>query len=167
MLISIIIPSGITTSYKFAQPVAKFSLQSIENDFKTAELEFNQVRHTKNSFEVRAFLNQPEADANTPLQGNDRFAGSLFFYGQGEYIDETGESLSAQEVLDRGLDLSPGASNVTPFNLYLDITDSLHKIVTNYSSEITVKLVCVDSRGNQITHPDLKLDSISLVIDHE
>jgi len=145
-------------SMNFHQPIALFHLKGIEPNFQTAELQFNEVRHTKKSFELRIFLNHPDANANTNIEGNEHFAGSLYFYGQGEYLDPNGE----EATLTPELDLSPGSSNTSSFPLYLDITTNLKQLVPN-SSELTVKLVAVDAHGNEIN--DLKLDctSISLI----
>ncbi len=147
----------------FNGPVAKFSLEQLDKRFETAELQFNDVKHSKDSFEIRVFLNQPDADVNTPLEGNDRFAGSLFVYGQGEYVNETGERISAREAHAEEFDLSPGASNTTPFKLYLDITDSLRKMAAK-TFEIIVNLVAIDFKGNRITKPEFDFGSISLII---
>ncbi|MBW4632352.1 MAG: hypothetical protein KME30_10760 [Iphinoe sp. HA4291-MV1] len=147
---------------KFNAPVAKFSLEHLGKRFETVELQFNDVKHSKDSFEIRVFLNQPDADVNTPLEGNDHFAGSLFVYGQGEYVNETGERISARETRAQEFDLSPGASNTTAFKLYLDITDSLRKMAAK-NLEIIVNLVAVDFKGNQIIKPEFDFGSISLI----
>ena len=145
-------------SINFHQPIAKFDLQHLAVDFQTAELQFNEVKHTKNSFELRVFLNQPDANANTNIEENEHFAGSLYFYGQGEYLDSNGQ----EATLTPELDLSPGASNTSPFPLYLDITTNLRKIAPE-NSELTVKLVAVDAHGNEISDQKLDIASISLV----
>lgn len=156
--------SALTTvmiaSLNFHQPIAKFNLELLEPNFQTAELHFNQVKHTKNSFELRVFLNQPDANANTALEGNNHFAGSLFFYGQGEYLDQNNQPTT----LTQELDLSPGASNTSQFPLYLDITPNLKELAAK-NSELTVKLIAVDFQGNEICHPELDFESISLITD--
>lgn len=141
--------------------VARFDLNQIEPNFETAELQFHDVRHTRDSFAVRVFLNQPNANASTPIEDNDRFSGSLYFYGQGEYIDATGNKLSAREPIAREFDLSTGASNTSPFTLYLDITDSLRKVVQTHS-EVTVSMVSVDMSGNPIEESEFDFRSITL-----
>ena len=150
-----------TTSSGLCFPLVRLSLERVGTDYETAELQLHNVLHTQESYEVRVFLNQPDANANTPTEGNDHYAGSLFFYGQGEYIDKKGQKISPREPIAQEFDLSPGASNTSPFTLYLDITDNLRKMIDN--SEIVVSLVAVDAKGNQIANPDLQFDSISLV----
>ncbi|NEP11674.1 MAG: hypothetical protein F6K14_15965 [Symploca sp. SIO2C1] len=142
-------------------PVVRLPLEQVKTDYQTAELQFNKVLHTQESYEVRVFLNQPDANAQTPTEGNNHYAGSLFFYGQGQYIDEQGQKFSSRDPRAQEFDLSPRASNTSSFTLYLDITDSLHQFLND--AEISVSLVAVDAEENQITNPDLAFDSISLV----
>lgn len=153
-----------TASSGFCLPNIKLSLGGVKRDFETAELHFHNVLHTRNSYEVRVFLNHPNADTTTPIEDNKHYAGSLFFYGQGDYIDPSGEILSNRDPRAREFDLSPGASNTSPFPLYLDITESLRQLVTD-GSEVTVTFVAIDQQGNPITNPDFTFESLSLVAD--
>lgn len=144
---------------KFNVPVANLPLSQLERDFETAELQLHNVKHPKNSFEIRVFLNQPDANANTPTEGNDHFAGSMFLFGHGECAGDVGH---CDPQVHRGkFDLRP-SSHVAPFTLFLDVTNSIKTMVDN-TDEVTVKLVAVDFKGNQIDQPETDFDAIALV----
>lgn len=46
-------------------------------------LRFLGVENSPESFSVRVFVNQPDADARTPVQENDHFASAVYMYGHG------------------------------------------------------------------------------------
>lgn len=142
-------------------PVVRVSLADLRSNYGTAKLEFRNVLHTQESYEVRVFLEQPGADASTPTEGNKHYAGSLFFYGQGQYSGVGVEGLSSRTPLAQEFDLSPGASNTSPFTLNLDITSSLRHFAN--LPQIGVSFVAVDFKGNQIPKPDLEFESVSLI----
>lgn len=142
----------------------RISLEGVKKDFETAELQFNNVLHTRDSYEVRVFLNQPNADASTPIENNRHYAGSLFFYGQGDYIDPSRSIFSSRDPRAQELDLSPGHSNTSPFILYLDITMSLQQLIAD-CSEIELTFVAIDQKGKSITNSDFIFKSLELVID--
>lgn len=149
----------ISTASKFsAAPVAGFSLASVEPDFEKAELEFQNLLHPKDSFEVRVFLNQPNADANTPTEGNDHYADSLFFFGHGECPGELGHCEPRRGRIDQFDVRRP--SHVTPFTAYIDVTEPIRKLAD--SDEVTVKLVAVDANGNPVVNPGTDFDAIAL-----
>jgi hypothetical protein len=135
-------------------------IQQVRADYKKADLVFHNVLHTHDSYEVQVFLSHPNADENTSTVGDDSYAGSLFFYGQGSYLEEQGRQISNREMIAHEYDLSPGASNTSPFTLYLDITNKLRQFIGD--SEVVISFVAVDSKGHQIANPDFQFDYITL-----
>ncbi len=144
---------------KFTAPVVGFALGQLESDFEEAELQFHNVKHPRNSFEMRVFLNQPDADASTETNNNSNYAGSLYFFGHGECAGDEGHC-DPDRVRRGKFDLRP-PSHVAPFTLYLDTTECIRNLADE--GEVTVRLVAVDSDGNQLEDPGTDFDAIALV----
>lgn len=144
---------------KFTAPVVGFALGQLESDFEEAELQFHNVKHPRNSFEMRVFLNQPDADASTETNNNSNYAGSLYFFGHGECAGDEGHC-DPGRVRRGKFDLRP-PSHVAPFTFYLDTTECIRNLADE--GEVTVRLVAVDSDGNQLEDPGTDFDAIALV----
>jgi hypothetical protein len=138
-------------------------IQQVRADYKKAELVFHNVLHTHDSYEVQVFLNHPHANDNIPTVSEDIYAGSLFFYGQGDSVEEQRRQISNREMIANGYDLSPGASNISPFTLYIDITDKLHQFIGD--SDIVISFAAIDFKGRKIANPDFKFGYITLEVD--
>lgn len=52
--------------------------------FERADIVVEGIDQRGPSFELRLFINNPNADEETPLQGDTGYAGSIFVYGRGE-----------------------------------------------------------------------------------
>src|SRR5258708_9045552 len=70
-------------------PIGRFVSAPIKidpkaRDFKKAEIRMHWVPQLARSCFVRAFLNQPGADAATPIRDNPHYAGYLAIFGHGE-----------------------------------------------------------------------------------
>jgi len=50
---------------------------------RSTTLRLYGVEHSPESFTVRVFVNDPDADAHTPIRGNDHFASAVYMYGHG------------------------------------------------------------------------------------
>ncbi|NER45216.1 MAG: tyrosinase family protein [Symploca sp. SIO1A3] len=140
-------------------PIVGFALGAIEPEFEKAELEFQNLMHPRSSFEVRVFFNQPDANASTPMEGNDNYAGSLFLFGHGECQGEEGHCAPDRGPIDEFDIRRP--SHVQPFSAYVDVTEAIRSL--GGSLEVTVKLVAVDTKGNPITNPGTDFDAIALI----
>lgn len=134
-------------------------IQQVKSNYQQVELVFHNVLHTHDSYEVRVFLSRSKADLNTLADREENYAGSLFFYGQDRHV-EGQEGYIADLDSGQEFDRSPGASNTSPFTLYLDITDKFREFLD--CSEVAVSFVAIDRKGHKITSPDFKFDSISL-----
>jgi tyrosinase len=151
------------SSTKFNAPVASFSLEQIPPDVPKVELRFHKVKHPKNSFEIRVFLNQPDANASTPIENNPHYAGSLFVFGHGECGGDAGHC-EPPETPRGPFDLRP-PHHLTPMELSLDASDAVAAIAKTGvapTSGITVTLVAVDHKGKQIEKPGIDFEGISL-----
>jgi tyrosinase len=157
-------PKGLLamSATKFNAPVASFSLSQVPAAVPQVELRFHKVKHPKNSFEIRVFLNQPDANAGTPIEDNSHYAGSLFVFGHGECGGDAGHC--EPPVAPRGaFDLRP-PHHLTPMELSLDVSDSVAAIAKSgaAASPVSVTLVAVDHKGKQIEKPGIDFESISV-----
>ncbi|MBD2446319.1 hypothetical protein H6G76_03915 [Nostoc sp. FACHB-152] len=138
-------------------------IQQVRADYKKADLVFHNVLHTHDSYEVQVFLSHPNANNNIPTVREGIYAGSLFFYGQGYSVEEQRRQISNREIIGNDYDLSPGASNISPFTLYIDITDKLHQFIGD--SDIVISFATVDLKGHKLANPDFQFGYITLEVD--
>lgn len=144
-------------------PVARFVSKPIRIDkkvkkFRKAEIRLHWVPQLVRSCFVRAFLNQPGADASTPLRGNPHYAGYLAIFGHGECYGGPGHcDLPPPQA--RAYDQRPRSHN-TPRNHRIDVTD-VAKALLEKSGEVQITLVVigVDYREERDL---LKLEGVSL-----
>lgn len=148
-----------TAARKFdGAEVVGFSLASIEPTFDKAELEFQNVLHSHDSCEIRVFLNQPDATAATPTVGNDRYAGSVFLFGHGDCPGDAGHCAPDRGPIDQ-FDIRR-SSHTQPFNAAVDVTEAIQKL--SGSTEVSVNLIVVDPKGNQLQNPGTDFEAILL-----
>jgi hypothetical protein len=120
--------------------------------------------------EIRAFINQPDANARTRTIGNPSFAGATAFFGHGSPDPHGTKPAPApgghgghggHGDLQRPA-LQPGVKE--RFDLELNITRALQELKTE-SSDVTLKLVAVDGDGNEVAANKMLLEEI--VMDFE
>lgn len=126
-------------------------------DFVTAELQLRNVLHSKDTFELRVFLNQPDATADTPTEANNHYAGRLVFFGHGECIGGPGHCDPAMH--EDEFDLRP--PRLAPYDLSLDVTDCVRRLAES-AKDIAIKFVAVGEERNAAAN--LVLDGISLIL---
>jgi tyrosinase len=144
-------------------PIARFvsapiKIDSKAKDFKRAELRMHWVPQLVRSCFVRAFLNDPGADASTPIHENPHYAGYLAIFGHGECYGGPGHcELPPPRV--RRFDQRPRSHN-TPRNHRLDITAAAHRMLqTRDELQITLLVIGVDYREERDL---LRLEGVSL-----
>ncbi|HEY2666922.1 MAG TPA: hypothetical protein VGK51_08795 [Actinomycetota bacterium] len=65
--------------------------EQLDIQFSRADIEFHGVDHSGASYEGRVFLNNPRADATTPLTRENGYAGAFHIFGHGGcYGDDEG-----------------------------------------------------------------------------
>jgi hypothetical protein len=90
-----------------------------------ADLVLLDTEHGGHSFEARVFLNNPDANADTPLSPEAGYAGTFHVFGHGGCFGDAGHC----EVNDRGTaptDLR-GLHPLTPIRKELTVTDALKR----------------------------------------
>ena len=99
-------------------------------DFERADIVFEGVEQAGGSFEARVFLNNPEADASTPMTPEHGYAGSFHVYGYGRYPGEPG----------------PAGGPAAPMTRYITATDAVRAAMAR--GDVMVTTVAV-GRGGQ------------------
>lgn len=60
------------------------------DEFSRADFELRGIDHSGPSYEGRVFLNNPGADASTPREEGEGYAGSFYIFGHGGCFGELG-----------------------------------------------------------------------------
>jgi tyrosinase len=118
--------------------------------------------------EIRAFLDQPDADARTKTIGNPSFAGATAFFGHGSPAPH-GEKKAPVEASGHAGhgDVprpAPQAGVQERFDLELNITDALRSRKPE-GDAVRLKLVAVDVNGNDVAADKLILEAVSVEVE--
>jgi tyrosinase len=144
-------------------PIARFVSAPLRidpraRDFKKAEIRMHWVPQLVRSCFVRAFLNQPGADATTPVRDNPHYAGYLAIFGHGECYGGPGHC-ELPPPRSRPFDQRPRHHN-TPRNHRLDVTAAARRMLqTGEELQITLLVIGVDYREERDL---LRLEGVSL-----
>jgi tyrosinase len=151
------IPVGMET------PIGRFISKPITigasvKAFAKAELRLHWVPQLARSCFIRVFLNQPGADASTPIHGNPNYAGYLAVFGHGACFGGPGHcDLPPQRARD--FDVRPRNHN-TPRNHRIDVTACARELLAKADSlQITLLVIGVDYREETDL---LRLEGVSL-----
>jgi hypothetical protein len=126
--------------------------KSVEQGFNRAILKLTGVLHPLRPFQLMVFLNSPEADVSTETLGNLQYAGTYYFYGQGETPQQF--AVVQEDRLGFG----------HPFPIEIEITEALrHSLVDR--SDVEVNLVGIDSHGNSVPLTELEIEDLSVDIE--
>jgi hypothetical protein len=111
--------------------------------------------------EIRAFVNQPDANARTQTIGNPAFAAAAAFFGHGS-PDPHGKNPATEAPAGHGGHDGtprppPQAGVKERFDLELNITKTLRAQKVD-ATDISLKLVAVDSAGNEVPAERLILE---------
>jgi hypothetical protein len=124
--------------------------------FTRADVVFTGVDHSGASYEVRLFLNNPPATADTPRTAEQGYAGRFTIFGHGGcYGDEGHCEVPAPSADPTDLRL---AHPLTPLDTYVTITDALRRVLARDGALQTVTLVPVSitpRRADRRPAPDL------------
>ncbi len=129
---------------------------------RRAELRLHRITQPKNSLVVRVFLNAPEADETTPLEGNTHYAGHFTLFGHGPCVGGPGHCDPRPRV--RPFDTRPQHHN-EPWNIRFDVTEAVAALVAQGATDIDATLVVVEP-GAKAGAAKLDLDGISLSFHH-
>jgi tyrosinase len=144
-------------SLKSGATVTSLALSNLDRDFKRAELRFEGVTPPVESFELRAFVDEPHAGAATPIDDNPHYLGSTYLYGVGEEQPpppprhRAGHETSLEQKFE-------------PTQIRLNVTDSLRTYLQHARpAQTKLTLVAVDRHGREIREPGLRFEGVSVV----
>lgn len=158
-----IVPVGLTA------PVGRFRSKEIpvpaavKAGFGSAEVRLHRVPQLPRSCFIRVFLNNPQADASTPLRPDTGYAGYLAVFGHGPCYGGPGhcDIPSVQgRVQDRASDPRNRTMN-TPRNHRIDVTQTVRRLIDAGAAQITLTLVVIGA-DYQEDKELLRLDGVSL-----
>jgi len=144
-------------------PIGRFVSAPIKIDpkaksFNKAEIRMHWVPQLMRSCFVRAFLNQPGANASTPVRDNLHYAGYLAIFGHGECYGGPGHC-DLPPARSRAFDQRSRNHN-TPRNHRLDVTAAARRMLeTGDELQITLLVIGVDYREDNDL---LRLEGVSL-----
>jgi tyrosinase len=154
---SFIVPVGLST------PVTRFVSKKIDipaparKGFQQAEVRLHRVPQLPRSCFIRVFLNNPDADASTPLD-DPSYAGYLAIFGHGSCIGGPGHC-DLPPARARQYDVRPRHHN-TPRNHRVIVTKAAKAALAKASSlQITLVVIGADYREERDL---LRVDGVSL-----
>ena len=105
-----------------------------------ADLTFYGLDHSGPSYEVRVFLDHPDADPDTPLAADEGFAGRFSVFGHGGCFGEEGhcDVRGPVRAFDRR---QPHA--LVPITRALTVTDAIRDLIQRDTHGVTVTAVPV------------------------
>lgn len=109
--------------------------------YEKVVLRLHQVAQPQYSHTVRIFLNQDDANSQTPFRENDRYVGKFSLFGHGKCIGGPGHC----DPRDRNVrpnDFRPKHHN-DPWNYKFDITDAVNKAKARGEKDVKISLVTV------------------------
>jgi len=135
------------------------TLPQHEQDFKSATLEFHNVHHSAETYELRIFINEEDADESTRLYENPHYAGCFYFFGKGEIC--TGDEGHCDLPGERKKFDLRGPHHLTPYKMYKDVTKCM-KEVGKEKEAVSVRVVCVDKYGKKF-EDGIEFEGLSLI----
>ena len=139
----------------------RLTFPNVDGDVRAAILVFQSMAKTKDSYEVRVFFNDDAASEETPVKNNPSYAGTLWIFGHGECIGDLGHC--DRPLPRRDFDQRP-PHHLTPYDLTMNVSDSLRAIVREAGSPLHVSVVILDVKGQPAPAPDLRFEGLSLEI---
>jgi tyrosinase len=125
-----------------------------------AEIRIHKVQYsTTGGAFIRVFLNQPDANADTPTKGNDNFVATVVTFS-GECIGGPGHCDVPPES-KRKYDMRP-RHRKTPGNFRIDATETISKLSLQGASDFQVNLVVIGTDGKPKPNA-LWMDAVSLI----
>jgi tyrosinase len=144
-------------------PIGRFVSKPIKigakvKEFTKAEVRLHWVPQLVRSCFIRVFLNQPGADASTPITNNSHYAGYIAVFGHGGCYGGPGHC-DLPPPRARDFDVRPRNHN-TPRNHRIDVTAAARELLRKSDSlQITLLVIGVDYREDNDL---LKLEGVSL-----
>ena len=138
-------------------------INSLENKFNRADIEFVGIDHSGPSYEGRVFLNNPKANQDTPTTFDKGYVGSYYVFGHGSCFGDMGHCETPREW--RLYDYRP-SNPLRPAYIPLPVTEELRKIgMNNDRFRVTIVPVLARKTRRYEVNPEnvVKLQKISII----
>jgi len=141
------------------RPLAmSFPASKVGEGFQTAELQLRGLQFPTASYEVRVFVNDPGANADTRVADNDKYAGSIYIFGHGECYGASGHCDPVEH--------EPGDTredhHLLPVDRSIDLTGAL-QAAGDVKGGMQVTLVVCDTAGKLVDHSVLSYENVALL----
>ena len=131
-------------------------------DVTRADLVFYGVAHSRGSYEGRVFLNNPDADADTPKDFEHGYAGSFSVFGHEVCAGDAGHCDPTWSSADDQIDFRR-PHHMLPETAVVNVTQALRNI-PDLGEAVTVTVVPVRYTASiEIDKPPLRFDKIRLL----
>jgi tyrosinase len=134
-------------------------VSELNRGFRKAEIRLHWVPQLARSCFIRAFLNQPGADARTETRGNPHFAGYIAIFGHGACYGGPGHC-DAPPPRGRDYDHRTRSHNA-PRNHRIDVTECARTLLAAGADELQITLVVIGADYEEDIDL-LKLEGVSL-----
>jgi len=131
-----------------------FDFEKLRKEFYRSDLELQGVDHSGPSYEGRVFINNDDANYDTPTDKSNRYAGSYFIFGHGGCYGDVGHC-DMRRPMTR-FNLIP--NQLKPENVSIIITPIIKDLPPN-TKELKVTIVPVISDSNPMGR-DIDIDKI-------
>jgi hypothetical protein len=135
--------SKLKTPKIYVSKPIKINLTSLKNKIYRADLEIDGIDHSGASYEGRVFLNNPEANQDTPRNLKNGYVGSIYVFAHGGCYGDSGHCEIRKE---RRLYDYRSSNPLLPIKKRLIITIALSKM-TKGTKDIRVTIVPILSRN--------------------
>lgn len=141
-----------------------FPSEAGQAEFSRADVVIDGLDHAQTSYEVRLFLNNPSATADTARTVEHGYAGRATVFGHGGCYGDPGHCEVPAPSTD-STDLRP-PHPLTPLDTYVTVTDALRSILERDGALRTLTLVPVSTPPLRADHkpaPELlRFNDVSL-----
>ena len=147
----------------FNNSSTQYSVTDLADGFESVILEFHNVGHPLDGTrEIRVFINQPDANADTGTEGNEHYAGSRILLGKTMCFGEEGHCNDPASRQKFDVRVRPP---MKPIKIYMNITRTmkLPQVVSALPDSTHVTLVVVDQDANPLPVNAVTMDGLSLV----
>lgn len=139
-------------------------IREVESQFRSAKLDFHQLKPPIDSYILRVYIDNPEANARTP-RNDSSFAGQLVLFGHGDCYGGPGHCNPNIQSRDK-YDLRrkhPLRNKSTRYSI--DITKALNHARQNGNLSHTLRLININGNGEQVPLSNLGFTNFSVVMD--
>lgn len=131
----------------------------VPDHFRDAILKLSNVKYPLGSLQVRVFVNDPDANALTPLAENPHLGSTYTVFSHRECVGADEDHCSWKKP--RSAQDPRGAHHALPFDIELDLSESI-RAVRGTRKTVDISLVLIDADGEAVPTDRLQYDRLSL-----